>query len=153
MKARGVVYLLAGGLLAIFAIANWPLLIGSVELNLLVTRLQAPLALLLLLLAGVILLLDLTVHTLREYSWMRERRTLVRELEMARLRADKEEESRTGSIKLTVERELAFMRAQLDRMLAAQSALLDRTTRAEVVPDGDAIEPALIPPRRGRIPH
>jgi uncharacterized integral membrane protein len=152
MKARGVVYLLAGGLLAVFAVANWPLLVGSVELNLLFTRLQAPLALLLLLFAGLILLLDLTVHVLREYAWMRERRSLVRELEMARLRADREEESRAGSIKLTVERELAAMRAQLDRVLATQSALLSRATRAEVVPESGAIEPELIPPR-SRVPH
>jgi len=152
MKTKGVIYILAAIVIGAFAVANWPMLIGSVELNLLVARVQAPLALLLLLFAGLILLLDLSVHAIREYGWTRERRTLARELEMARLRADKEEESRTGALKVSLETQLAAIRAQLERVLATQTAVLDRAT---VVRAAEDYEPELIPPRdsRGPGPH
>jgi uncharacterized integral membrane protein len=145
MKAKGVIYILAATVIAALVVANWALLIGSVELNLLVARVQAPLALLLLLFAGIILLLDLSVHALREYAWMRERRTLARELEIARLRADKEEESRTGALKITLQGELAAIRAQLDQLLATQSARVEHAALSS-----PAIEPELIPPREPR---
>jgi uncharacterized integral membrane protein len=144
MKAKGVIYILAAAVIAALVVANWTLLIGPVELNLLIARVQAPLALLLLLFAGIILLLDLSVHALREYAWIRERRTLARELEIARLRAEKEEESRTSALKATVQSELAAIRAQLDRVLAMQAAGLEHTTTAR---SPEAIEPELIPPR------
>lgn len=152
MKAKGVIYILAAAVIVTFAVANWGILIGSVDLNLLFARVQAPLALLLLLFAGLILLLDLSVHAIREYSWTRERRTLARELEMARLRADKEEESRTGALKVSIETQLAAIRTQLDRVLATQATVLERATVARVAED---FEPELIPPRdsRGPGPH
>jgi uncharacterized integral membrane protein len=152
MKTKGVIYILVASVIVIFAVANWGILIGSVELNLLFARVQAPLALLLLLFAGLVLLLDLSVHAIREYGWIRERRTLARELELARLRADKEEESRTGALKISIETQLAAIRTQLDRVLATQATALDRAT----VVDGTAsFEPELIPPRdtRGSGPH
>jgi uncharacterized integral membrane protein len=151
MKATAVIYILAAIVIAVFVAANWGLLLGSVELNLLIARVQAPLALLLLLFAGFILLLDLGVHAFREYAWIRERRTLARELEIARLRADKEEESRTGTLKLAFERELGVIRAQLDRVLATQSTLLSRAAIVESAPAvssaDEVYEPELIPPR------
>jgi uncharacterized integral membrane protein len=152
MKARGIIYILAATVIAVFVVANWALLMGSVELNLLIARVQAPLALLLLLFAGIILLLDLSVHATREYAWRRERRTLASSLEAARLLADKEEESRTGALKATVQSELAVIRAQLDRVLVSQATMLERAT---LVSSADGIEPELIPPRepRGRGTH
>ena len=147
MKAKGVIYILAATVIAVFVAANWGLLIGSVELNLLITRVQTPLALLLLFLAGIILLLDLSVHALREYAWIRERRALASALEIARLRADKEEESRAGALKAAVQSELATIRAQLDRVLAMQTAVRERATAAA---SSEGLEPELIPPREPR---
>ena len=159
MNAKVIIYILAAIVIAVFVAANWGLLLGPVELNLLIARVQAPLALLLLLFAGFILLLDLSVHTFREYAWIRERRALARELDAARLRADKEEESRTGTLKLAIEKDLAVVRAQLDRVLATQSTLLARTEIAEprhaIPSSNDVLEPELIPPRESPIrgPH
>ncbi len=152
MRAKGVIYILAATVIALFVAANWPLLIGSVELNLLFVRAQAPLALLLLLFAGVILLLDLSVHALSQYGWIRERRALARELEIARVRADKEEESRTGALKATLQSELSTIRAQLDRVLAQQAVVLERAAPAS---PREEFEPELVPPRdtRGHGPH
>ena len=153
MRAKGVIYVLIAAVIAVFVVANWGLLMGPVEMDLLVARVQAPLAVLILLFAGVILLLDLSVHALGEYAWMRDRRALARDLEAARLRADKVEESRTADLKRAVESELATIRAQLDRVLATQSTLLGRVpvvAGAEIARPSGALEPELISPRDPR---
>jgi uncharacterized integral membrane protein len=144
MSVKAVIYIVAAAVIAVLVVANWGLLIGTVELNLLVARVQAPLALLLLLFAGIILLLDLSVHAVREYAWRRERRELTNALDAARRVAEKEEESRTGALKVAIQGELAAMRAQLDRLLAMQASGLPTATP---VPPSDALEPELIPPR------
>lgn len=153
MGAKTIIYIVAAALLAVLVVANWALLAGAVELNLLITSVQAPLALLLLLFAGILLLLDLSVHALREYTWRRERRTLTSELQAARLLAEKEEVSRTGALKMTLQSELGTIRAQLDRVLAGQATVLERAsaTPAPAVYSSEAIEPALIPPREARV--
>jgi uncharacterized integral membrane protein len=153
MGAKTIIYIVAAAVIAVLVAANWSLLAGAVELNLLLARVQAPLALLLLLFAGIILLLDLSVHALREYAWRRERRALVSDLEAARLLAEKEEASRTGALKATLQSELATIRAQLDRVLATQTTVLERAGAA--AQSSELIEPELVPPResRGRGPH
>jgi uncharacterized integral membrane protein len=149
MSAKGVIYILAAVLIAVLVVANWSLLVGSVELNLLIARFQAPLALLLLLFAAIILLVSLSVQTLREYAWRRERRTLASQLEAARLVAEKEEASRTGALKAALQSELAAIRAQLDRVLAAQTSAPERSS---AIRPAEAIEPELVPPREARGP-
>jgi hypothetical protein len=141
MTAKGVVYIVAAVVLGVFVLANWALLAMPVELNLLIARVQTPFIVLILLVAGMILLVDLAVHALSQRAWVQERRALRKELEGARLRADHEEESRTGALRVTMDRELAAIRAQLDQVIAGQSALLGRA------PSVRAIEPELVPPR------
>ncbi len=147
MRVKAVIYIVAAAVIAALVVANWGVLIGAVELNLLVARVQAPLVLLLLLFAGIIFLLDLSVHAVREYAWRRERRELASALNAARLLAEKEEESRTGALKVAIQGELAAMRAQLDRLLAVQASAFQRTTAG---PPSEALEPELIPPREPR---
>ena len=141
MNAKGVVYIVAAVVLGVFVLANWTLFIASVELNFLVARVQAPLIILMLLFAGVILLVDLGIHALSQRTWIRERRALRKDLEAARLRAENEEESRTGTLRVAMERELAVIRGQLDQLVAGQSALLGRP------PITRPLEPELLPPR------
>ncbi len=57
--------------------------------------------------AGIILLLDLTVHALREYAWRRERRALATQLEAAVCLPIRKRASRTGALKATLQSELA----------------------------------------------
>ena len=139
MKVTGVIYVLAAAVIAAFAVANWALLMQPIEMNLLVARVQAPLAVLLLLLAGIILLLDFGMHALREHTWLRDRRALARNLEAARLRAEQEGDARTGALTSAIHKELTIIRAQLDRVLAAQAGSFRQAP--------DAIEPELVPPR------
>ena len=141
MNAKGVAYIVAAIVLGVFVLANWILFAAPVELNFLIARVHAPLIILVLLVAGLILLIDLGIHAVNQRAWVRERRALVKDLEGARLRADHEEESRTGALRVAMERELAAIRAQLEQLVASQSALLGRP------PITRPVEPELIPPR------
>jgi|SRR5688572_29256573 uncharacterized integral membrane protein len=141
MNAKGVAYIVAAIVLGVFVLANWTLFAASMELNFLIARVQAPLIVLVLLVAGVILLVDLGIHAVSQRAWVRERRTLQKELEAARLRAEHEEDSRTGTLRVALERELVAIRAQLDQLVAGQSALLGQP------PITRPLEPELIPPR------
>lgn len=150
MKAKGVIYILAAAILAAFAIANWALLMQPVEMNFLLARVQAPLAVLLLLLVGIVLLVDFSAHALREHAWMRDRRALVRDLEIARLRAEQDSGARASAAASGIQSELGVIRSQLDRVLAGQSALASQTRVVETerpVHSPSTIEPELIPPR------
>jgi uncharacterized integral membrane protein len=149
MNAKGVAYIVSAIVLGVFVLANWTLFAAAVELNLLIARVQAPLIILMLLVAGVILLVDLGVHALSQRAWVRERRALRKDLEAARLRAEHEEESRTGTLRLAMERQLVAIRAQLDQLLAGQSAMLGRPPVAHALETEIArpFEPEIIPPR------
>jgi uncharacterized integral membrane protein len=155
MKAKTIFYILAALLVGALVVANGSLFTTQVELNLLFIRMQAPLMVLMLLVVAVILLLDAGVHMMSRYTWNRERRTLKKDLEAALLRADREEESRMGTLRVSMERELAAIHAQLSRLTEGQSALL-RMTGNETLPGLEAtpeerrhFEPELISPRAG----
>ena len=126
MSAKGVACIVAALLLGVFVLANWGLFASAVELNFLIARVEAPLITLVLLAAGLILLIAVGTHAVSRRAWMRERRVLRKDLESARLRAEREEDSRTGTLRLAMERELSAIRAQLDQIVAGQSALLGR---------------------------
>jgi uncharacterized integral membrane protein len=155
MKLRGVVYIVAALVIGVLVVANWSLFTTPVDLNFLAARLQAPLIIPVLLIAGVILLLDAGLNLMNRQAWARERRALARDLEGARLRAEREEESRIGALRTTLDRELAAIRAQLDQLLAIDSELRVRVrapneTRVEPrVEPRRNFEPELIPPQVG----
>ena len=147
MSAKGVIYILAAVVIAVLVVANWGLLAGPVELNLLIARFQAPLALLLVLFAAILSLVFISLQALREYAWRRERRSLASALEAARVLAEKEEASRTGALKAALQSELAAIRAQLDRVLTLQTTPFERAN--DTLPPA-ALEPELVPPRESR---
>jgi uncharacterized integral membrane protein len=122
VKPRTVVYIVVFLVLAVFVLANWQEIARPTRINLLIMEMHAPLGLLLLLIVGGILLLDWAVHGISRFSWSRERRVLLRELEESRLRADKAEESRIHALREAVERETAAIRGQLERVLAVLHA-------------------------------
>jgi hypothetical protein len=150
MNAKGVVYIVAAIVLGALVVANWTLFATPAELNLLAARIQAPLIIILLLIAGVVSLLHLAVFGLSRRAWTRERRILTRELEAARTRADHEEDTRIGALRVSVDRELAAIRARLDQLLEGRSGLLERPREVPSVPEPRSLEPELIPPRASR---
>jgi uncharacterized integral membrane protein len=161
MNARGVAYIVAAIVLGVLVVANWTVLTAPTELSFIVTQFQAPLIILMLLVAGLIALAGFVIHALRRREWAQEQRALRKDLDAVRLRAEHEEESRVRALRVSMERELATLRAQLDRLLDGQAVLLGRppsVTRVaprppESQPVGSEpppLEPALIPPRTVR---
>jgi uncharacterized integral membrane protein len=121
MTVRSVVYVIVALLIGVLALANWALIVQPTQLNLLIMRVQAPLGLIILLIAGIVLIVDIGVHAFSRYSWRRERAELSSELERLRLRADQAEESRVHALRESLERETAALRSQLDRVIVSQA--------------------------------
>jgi hypothetical protein len=117
MKPRSVLYIVIGLLLAVLVLINWSVIAQSTELNLIFAKVQAPLGVLIILIAAAILAVDFTVYSLNRLSWTRERRELAVQIEQQRLRADQAEESRIRELREIIEREMSEVRGQLDRLL------------------------------------
>lgn len=118
MRPRTVAYLLVLLLLAVFVLANWNVIASSHEINFLVGRITAPLGVLILVIAALVFAIDLVSHAFAYRAWDQERRRLGEETERMRARAEQAEESRVEAVRDLLEREMAAIRGQLDRVLA-----------------------------------
>jgi uncharacterized integral membrane protein len=116
MRLRNVLYLIIGLLLLFIVLINWHVIAQSTELNLLFGKVNAPLGVLILLIGAGVFVVDYTAHSLSRMSWARERRELNAQIERQRLLADQAEESRIRALQEVMERELAAIRAQLERL-------------------------------------
>jgi len=127
MSFRTLFVLLFLALLAVFAGLNWPAFTAPAELNLLITRIHAPLGLVML---GVVVFLTL-VYALFvvgvEASALIEVRRYARELHQVRKKLDKEEESRFAQLKGFLETELAGLKGEHSRIEKTLLEALDRT--------------------------
>jgi len=157
VKTKIVIYAIAAVVLGAFFIANWALLSSPVPLNLLFASVETPLAIVLLLLAGVVLAVDCAVHALAEHAWRVDRRKLM----AARVTAE-QNAIHIQDLRPSMEREFAAIRAQLDRVLTGVQRLANDTMEvatltapapaagpAPASAQGPATEPELIPPRSG----
>jgi uncharacterized integral membrane protein len=116
MRLRNVLYGAIGLLLVLLVLINWQVVAQPTDLNLLFIKVQAPLGVLMLLIAAAILAIDFAVHSLNRLAWSRERRELATQIEQLRLRADEAEETRIRALREILERETAAIRAQLDEL-------------------------------------
>ena len=121
MNRHSILYIILLAVLAVFVIANWGTLSTPSEINLLFGQVVAPIGILVLAVVAALVLVGVILNALRQRAWTRERLELSRELEQSRQRADSAEESRIRSLRETVEREVATIRAQLDLLLARQT--------------------------------
>ncbi len=117
MRPRALLYGVLALVLAILLLANVHLLRLPLTLNVLVTQLTLPLGALVLLVAGLVLLVDLAAHAVTRRSWGQDRRALAREMDELRARAEDRESARLVQLQAALERELAGIRFQLDRLL------------------------------------
>ena len=117
MRPRNVVFIVIALLLLFIVLANWRVISQPTEISLLVARINAPLGLLLLLVALAVFAIDFTMHSLSRFSWSRERRELTAQIEQHRLLADQAEASRVRELRELIERETAAIRAQLDQLI------------------------------------
>jgi uncharacterized integral membrane protein len=134
MKPRTIVYLVVLVALAVFVLANLDVVTTPTRLNLLATSVTAPLGVVILVIAGTILLLDLAAHQLAAMAWRRDQRQLTEQLETMRRRADDAEEARIGDLRRLVEREMAALRGQVDRVLDAVEMPQDPVARRYLPP-------------------
>jgi uncharacterized integral membrane protein len=118
MSARTIGYVIVALLLVALLVANWHLLAGATQLNLLIAQVSAPLIVLIVVLVGLVLLIEALAHALERRGWRQERYGLAQQLEQLRSRADQAEAARIASLQALLERELAAIRVQLDRVLA-----------------------------------
>ena len=150
MRARVAIYIIAALMIGTFFIANWALLRSPVPLNLLFASVEMPLAILVLLCAGVVITLNLAGYAFAEHTWRAERRRLAEEVADARRRAERaeDEELRTQGLRVAMESEFVAVRAQLDRVLIGVQRLQNDTMEIpEPPPRTIELEPELIPPR------
>jgi hypothetical protein len=120
MRIRLIAYGILVLLLAIILVANWNLLSGAAEINLLIGRLHAPVFVLLLLTALLVAAIEAPAQALARRAWLAERRALAQQIEQLRQRADHVEGARLLTLESTLERELTAIRAQLDRLEQAR---------------------------------
>ena len=149
MRVRVAIYIIVAVMIGAFLIANWALLKSPISLNLLFASVEMPLALLVLLCAGIVLSLDLAGYAFAEHSWRAERRRLTDEVAGARLRAERAEDEkfRTEGLRVAMEHEFVAVRAKLDRVLTGVQRLENDTMEISAPSPPRTIEPELIPPR------
>jgi uncharacterized integral membrane protein len=118
MRPRNVLYIVIALLLVVLVLINWSVIAQRTELNLIFATVQAPLGVLLVLIAAAILVTDFAVHSMSRLTWARERRELAAQIEQQRVRADQAEESRIRGLRELMEREMAAVRSRLDELIS-----------------------------------
>ncbi len=121
MKVRSIVLLLLLVFIALFTVMNWSAIMTPTSLSLLVTRVQAPLGLILLMLLGFVTAAFLTFVAYLQSTVLLDTRRHTKELQSQRQLADQAEASRFTELRSFISQELL--------RVSQESA----TTRAEVV--------------------
>lgn len=109
MNLRNLTVLVFLLLVALFAGLNWPLITAPSEINLLFTRVSAPLGLILLGVVALLTLLYFVFIAVIETGSLLEVRRYARQVEQARKLADQAEASRFAELKNYLEQELSAL--------------------------------------------
>ena len=131
MKAPTAVLLVLLILVALFTALNWSAFTTPTQLSLLVTTVQAPLGVLMLILTGAIIAAFLVFFVYLQTTTALEARRLAKELKSQRELADRAEASRFTELRTFLVEELAALRT------------LNRDSDAELASRVDAVEQAL----------
>ncbi|WP_457637115.1 DNA cytosine methyltransferase [Oceanithermus sp.] len=110
MNLRTLTVLVVLLLVALFAALNWPLITAPAEINLVITRISAPVGLILLAVIAFLSVLYFVFLAMIETSALLEVRRYAREVEQARKLADKAEASRFAELKKFLEAELSGLK-------------------------------------------
>ena len=128
MKALRLLLAAAIALFGVFVAANWAAVLAPTTLSLLVTTVEAPLGLVLLVATGLLTGLFLAVLAWWQAGVLRETRRHTRELQTQRELADKAEASRFTELQALLKSECAAIRTELQQSangLAAQLGELE----------------------------
>ena len=107
------------GLVAAFAALNWPTLLTTSPINLVVAEVQLPVRLLMLALASVPLVLFFVAYLHQQISALVETRRLLREVQRAHELADKAEASRIDGLRQAMTEQFRSINERLDSLGAA----------------------------------
>lgn len=124
-------------LVAALAALNWPMLVVTSSINLVLTEVRLPLGLFVLALAGLPLTLFFLAYLYHRISNLVETRGLLREVQRAHALADRAEASRVEGLRHLLSDHLKAIHDRLDSLGAAPSAL--------PVPAGERLEAAQAP--------
>ena len=142
MRARGVLLLVILVALGIFAALNWPAVTARTSLHLGVTRVEAPLGLVLVVGAGVVAVLYAALLAWVETASLLDGRRLARELQAQRQLADSAEASRLAELRAYLASELTALRALPESAAKNVIARVDRaedSLRAEIDRTGNTL--------------
>lgn len=117
-------------LIAALAALNWPTLLATSPINLVVTEVHLPLGLLMLALAVVPLVLFFFAYLHQQISTLIETRGLLRELQRAHDLADKAEASRVDGLRQLLTDQCRVINERLDSLGAMQAASVVSPLRA-----------------------
>ena len=142
MRARTAALLLVLIALGIFAALNWSAITTPTSLQFVVTRVDAPLGLVLLGVTALVTILYALFLTWIETAALLESRRAGRELQMQRQIAESAEASRYTALEAHVESSLASMHAALQessRDVIARVAQSEETRRGEIERAGNTL--------------
>jgi len=111
MNLRTLTVLIVLLFVALFAVLNWSLISAPAEINLVFTRVSAPIGLILLAVIAFLSILYFVFLAMIETSALIEVRRYAREVQQARKLADKAEASRFAELKKFLEVELASLKS------------------------------------------
>lgn len=110
------------GLMAVLAVLNWPALLATSPINLVVTEAHLPMGLLMLALATVPVVLFFVAYLHQQISTLMETRDLLREVRRARDLADRAEASRVDGLRQLLTDQFRVINERLDSLGAAPAA-------------------------------
>lgn len=128
MKLPTAVLLVLLVLVALFTVLNWTAFTTPTQLSLMVTTVQAPLGVLMLILTGAIVAAFLIFFVYLQTTTAMEARRLAKELKSQRELADRAEASRFTELRSFLTQELTALRAMQDD---SQAKLATRVSEAE----------------------
>jgi len=142
VKLPSIALLVLLGLVALFTALNWAAFSAPSQLSLIVTTVQAPLGVLLLILMGAITAAFLAFLVYLQTSSTLETRRLAKELKSQRELADSAEASRFTELRNFLAQELAALRnlsADSDAKLTARVDALEQALRTDIEHAGNTL--------------
>ena len=132
MKRLGNLLVLAALALAcVLVVLNWSVLMASAELDLVFARIQAPLGVVMLGLAGVLVALFFVAYLQNQIGSLLETKRLLKEVVHAHDLADKAEASRIENLRQLIATEFRLLNERLDAANAAADMPARKPARAE----------------------
>ena len=142
MKVSTAVLLVLLILVALFTALNWSAFTAPTQLSLLVTTVQAPLGVLMLILTGAIVAAFLVFLVYLQTTTALEARRLAKELKSQRELADRAEASRFTELRNFLAQELAALRTlsgDSDAKLASRVDAVEQALRTEIEHAGNTL--------------